>query len=464
MAKKNLVIFSFIFLLMLLLNFMTPLYNEDYFATFVWPMGVPNLGELPENVSRVSSVSDCLEGLKTYYFTGGGRVPGAIIGSFFANINKIIFDILNAFIFVSLIVVIYWLSHKGKATLDFDYSWLIGIFFALWTFNGPFVDTYLWMSGATDYLWMVVVVLIFLLPYVRDYYSPGSNGTMGKRMTWGMFLVGLVAGCSHETTVCWIILLLLYWLYLCKRENMLQSWKVTGFIGFCIGYACLIFAPGNFTRLGETQYYITLEGRLFEFSIIFLFQFLLWYFIIKFLRVQNIVNDVSCVISHLRLARAFLIVSVGTTFSNILLPVSGWRPSFLSLVFLIITFSVLYTAHKEGHIDIVPAKPRLLLKSVGYVYLILSIMCCIHASFNIWQYWNHAKDYINIERKLHPDEIVVLSRPVSRSFEKTFIWNCLTMYRVIFPPVGSEDENDRINRIVARYYGVKGIRVENNSK
>ena len=446
---------------MLLLNFMTPLYNEDYFATFVWPMGVPNLGELPEDVRRVSSVSDCLEELITYYFTGGGRVPGAIIGIFFANINKIFFDIFNAFVFVLLIMTIYWLSHKGNVTLNFDSSWLIGIFFALWTFNASFVDTYLWMSGATDYLWMVVIVLIFLLPYIRDYYAPGSNGTMGKRKNWSMFLIGLLAGCSHETTICWIILLLLYWLYLCKKENMLQTWKVTGFIGLSIGYACLIFAPGNYTRLGETKYYITLGGRLLEFSILFMSQFILWYFIIKFLRILNKVNDGNSIVNHhLRLAKAFLIVSVVSTVLNTLLPVSSWRPSFLSLVFLIITFTLLFIAQKEGHIDIIPTRPRWLLKSVGYIYLVLSIVCCVYSSFGIWQYWNHAKVYINTEREMHPNEVVVLSLPISRTFEKTFLWRCLTMYRVIYPPIRSEDESNRINRIVARYYDIKGIRIQ----
>ncbi len=463
MAKKNIMILSLIFFVMLLLNYMTPLYNEDYFATFVWPMGVPNLGELPENVRRVLSVSDYFDSLKTYYFTGGGRVPGAIIGGLFANIDKVIFDVFNSFVFVLLIVVIYWLSHKGRITLDFDFSWLVWIFFALWTFNGPFVDTYLWMSGAINYLWMMVVVLLFLLPYVRDFYSPDSYETAGKRMAWSMFFIGLLAGCSHETTICCVILLLFYWLYLCKKENMLQAWKITGFTGLCIGYTCLVFAPGNFTRLGETQYYTTLDGRIFEFSIIFMLQFILWYFIIKFLRIQSKINANSSVVRHLKLGKAFLAVSVGATTLNTLLPVSCWRPSFLSLVFLIITFSILYTSHKEGHIDIVPDKPRLLLKAVGYTYLIFSIICCLHANFSTWQYWNHSMDYINTERELHPDKIVVISCRKSKPYESSFIWNFLTMYRVVFPPVGSEDENDRINRIFARYYDIKGIRVENDN-
>ena len=51
--KKSAIILTAIFLIMLAINYMTPLYNEDYFASFVWPMGVPNLGELPENTKRI---------------------------------------------------------------------------------------------------------------------------------------------------------------------------------------------------------------------------------------------------------------------------------------------------------------------------------------------------------------------------------------------------------------------------
>ena len=29
----------------------------------------------------------------------------------------------------------------------------------------------------------------------------------------------------------------------------MRRWKISGFTGFCLGYALLIFAPGNFNRL-----------------------------------------------------------------------------------------------------------------------------------------------------------------------------------------------------------------------
>ena len=82
--KKGLGVLLIIFVLMYLLNSMAPMMNEDYFAAFVWPFGVPNLGELPIDAKRVSCFSVFLENTKVYYLTEGGRVPGGMPGSFFS--------------------------------------------------------------------------------------------------------------------------------------------------------------------------------------------------------------------------------------------------------------------------------------------------------------------------------------------------------------------------------------------
>ncbi len=444
---------------MLALNIMTPLYNEDYAAHFVWPMGVPNLGELPDNTSRVSSVLDVFKGLRVYYLTGGGRIPGALIGGLFTFWGKMIFNPFNALMFLLLILEIYWLSHKGTITTNVNAHSIIWIFFCLWSFNGPFIDTYLWMSGATDYLWMLVIGLAFLLPYVKNFYQTNLYNLPDKKRAFGMFLLGIVAGCSHETTVCWVILILCYWLHVCYKEKMLQPWKVSGFIGLCIGYAILGLAPGNFTRLGEKQYYISSNDRMSELIIILFLHSILWYFVFKFSKAcrKRIIS--GSIAGQLKLAKASLLIAVSSTVFNVMLPVSGWRPSFLSLTFLIITFFILNNVQNEANIRIIPKNAKVLLKTVASVYLFLSIVCSLYGGYNTYRYWNNSIGQIKMEQSLHPDHVVNIKRKISQPYENSTLWKCLTMYKVIFPPVISDNEQDRINRIVARYYGVKGIRV-----
>lgn len=464
MNKKTVIVLLLIFSIMLLFNIMTPLLYEDYFATFVWPMGVPNLGELPENVRKVSSFADCIEGIRSYYFIAGGRISGCIIGGIFVLTGKNVFNVFNSLVFVLLVAEIYWISNKGCITIDFEPSKLLWIFFALWTFNGPFIDTYLWMAGSTNYLWMIVVVLAFLLPYVQNYYLPYLYSERNIRMTCIMFVGGVIAGCSHETTTCWLVLLLLYWLYLCKINNTLQGWQISGFLGFCIGYAILIFAPGNFARLGETQYYVTTDARLGDFVFITFFHFTLWYFIFKFFKICKKNNIFGVAYRHFRLAKGFLLVAIGSSLFNFILPVSGWRPSFLSLVFLIITFALLYVAHKEAGLTIIPLNARVLLQRIALLYLVLSIFCSFYSSYNSWAHWNRMIEHIYLERELHPEKIVEVTKPTEKQYEKWALWKCLTMFRVIYQPIGSEDETYRMNRIVARYYNVRGIRVARSGK
>ena len=73
-------------------------------------------------------------------------------------------------------------------------------------------------------------------------------------------------------------------------------------------------------------------------------------------------------------------------------------------------------------------------------------------------------EHIYLERELHPEKIVEVTKPTEKQYEKWALWKCLTMFRVIYQPIGSEDETYRMNRIVARYYNVRGIRVARSGK
>lgn len=299
MKNKGLIILFVIFCFMLILNIMTPMLNEDYDAAFVWPEDYINLETLPENARVISSWTDFYNNGKIYYFKQGGRLPGGIPGGLFSWLGKEYFNPLNAFMFVILVAEIYWLSHEGKISFHFSPQYLIWIFFSLWTFGNSLVDTCLWMSGSSNYLWMLVLVLGFLLPYVQDYFNPESfKYNDSNRFIIVMFVLGILAGWSHETTICWIILVLSYRVYLCYRNNELRLWKLSGFLGLCIGYALLIFAPGNYSRLQSQQNpgLVLIGHELFfpkmvEQTIILVFQLFLWYFIMAFFIRQQKKNE-----------------------------------------------------------------------------------------------------------------------------------------------------------------------------
>ncbi len=468
--KKSFLLLLIVFTFLYVLNIMTPMLNEDYFAVFVWPQGVPNLGVLPENVKRVSCLTEFFENIKTGYLNEGGRLPGGIPGAGFSLIGKDFFNPLNALVMVLLIMEIYWISHEGKVTFDFDVSYLFWIFFCLWAFNPSLVDSCLWMSGSSNYLWMMVVVLAFLIPYVQSYYNESLLQKDSLSLTLAMFFLGVFAGWSHETTVCWIILALFYWLYKSRERNNCQHWKIFGFLGLCIGYSLLVFAPGNFARLqnaGEqTGAGLGFIGhdlffhKLVELSILLFFQIFLWHFLISFFLRQKALycSKDSKAFCYVTIAKLCCFIALGSSLFMFLIPVSGWRPSFLSLVFLIIGAATLFRLHeKDNNIKRINEKVKLMLKYLGCTYLFLTIAISLYANYLNWNYWREVLANINNKSQTLATRVLVITPPPT---DKNYMfWRMASGTHLIYVPVVSADEQDRINKIVARYYNIKGIKV-----
>ena len=480
MKNKGLLFLFFILMFMYALNVMTPLLSDDYFISFVWPEGVRINGILPEDAKRVSSFSDVLSSVKAYYFIWGGRLPGQTLMTLFAWWGKDYFNVVNSVMSVLLIMEIYWISHEGKFTFNFNYKYIALIFFALWSFNMVFVDTFLWLSGSCEYLWMMVLLLAFLMPYVQHYHGVSFNASEKGIFSIAMFLGGVIAGCSREMLICWIIVALAYWLLLCKKKEDLHTWQVSGLIGLFLGYFVLITAPGNYARLvadGQAENIFTnsrlLIYKIFFISVIFCFQLLLWHFNITFFirhkLLQRIIKE-RCFLAYqnIKLAKISLLISVGTVFFLFVLKYSGARPSFVTLVFLIISATLLIRAAEKAKVQIISDKTMLFLKIAGLTYLVITMLVSVYWNFENWKYWtnvlqsienknlNKTKTVLEISPMPYPvlqnKAIIVINSIIDAS---SGIW-CGAHVSVM---TISEDEHRNANIIVSNYYDIKGIKM-----
>lgn len=451
---------------MLILNILTPMLNEDYFSAFVWPEGVPNLGVLPVNARRISSISDVLENCRVYYLTEGGRVPGGLLlGVLFWDLGKSYFNPFNALIMTVLVMEIYWLTHEGKVTLKFTPSYLVWIFFSLWAFNASFVDSCLWMSGSSNYLWMMVVVFAFLIPYVQNYYDASLISKDNSCKSAGIFLFGVIAGWSFETIICFLILVLGYWLYLCYKQNRLQKWKVSGLLGLCTGYMLLIFAPGNFFRFsqqhqinGEVALNVLFTYKFSELAWIVLFHFFLWYFIVCFLiRNKNRFINNKEMRPYLNIAKCCILVAFGSGILMFLIPVSGWRPSFLSLSFLVMAAASLFRGMKIINEHVLKRREKMFLTFVGYSYFIMTVFVSIWCNYINWNHWNDVLNIIKQEQNNPTNQVLVINPYFTVNKP---ILNALSGFHLIYMPVVKGDEKHRINVTLARYYGITGIKLK----
>lgn len=153
-------------------------------------------------------------------------------------------------------------------------------------------------------------------------------------------------------------------------------------------------------------------------------------------------------------------VAFGSSLIMFLIPVPGIRPSFLSLVFLTVATAVLYrTQEVIGEFSFFSRKTSQFLKFLGYSYLIVTILVSLYWNYYNRNYWNDILTQIDLMQKCHSDTILEVEPYLT---SKKPLWHLISGFHIFGMPVASTDENDRINRTVAKYYGIKGIRLIKN--
>lgn len=473
LKDKGLLLLFVIFLFMYALNVMTPLLSDDYFISFVWPEGMRINGILPNDARKVSSLSDVLDSIKAYYFIWGGRIPGQTLMTLFAWWGKEYFNIINSFMAILLIMEIYWISHEGNINLRFNYKYIFWIFFALWVFNMAFVDTFLWLSGSCEYLWLMVLLLAFLLPYVQNYYNLNKHKSDNPLFTFCMFIMGVIAGCSRETLICWIIIILLYWLVLCKKADNCQSWKVSGLFGLFLGYTILILAPGNFARLASDSHtdsillvsFPVLIFKIIFISIIILFHFFLWHFSLSFFlrhkKEQKKMQQKSILAyKNVVIAQVSFLVALGTTVLLFAIMYSGARPSFVTLICLIIVVASLFRASELSQISIINEYVVRVLKKVGCIYFAVTISFSSYWNYENSKQWERILQSMIVGSQTATNEVSPMIYPLERKqlIEKAneLLGNSTEIWygaHIIKMPVLLE--GSYYNIIIPRYYNIK---------
>ena len=285
---------------MFTLNALMPIvYGDDYLYSFVWTEQTRFYQPLSESAQLVSSFYDIAISQWNHYFTWSGRSVAHSLTQFFLLQGKIFFDFINPLAVIFLVMEIYWISNKGIISLEFKPSRLIYIFFILFTLSPAFPAIYLWLTASCNYLWTTIILLAFILPYVSRFFDSDSNHS-----TVVMFFFGILAGWTNENTVCWFILVIAAIIYK-HRKNKLEAWIISGFIGLCIGYALLMFAPGNVERLAfSMSTYEEYEKNNLSNSGLMMFfvlwtQMILWYFLLGTFRnkknlAARIMSSVPC--------------------------------------------------------------------------------------------------------------------------------------------------------------------------
>ncbi len=169
-----------LFLIMLLLNFLTFMHVDDYAYCFSFA-----------NKERIDSVLDIFPSMARHAQTMNGRVVAHFFVQLFLMMPKFIFNIVNASIFMLELWFIYRMANHQKprnAMLFFIIACLI------WYFTPAFGQTNLWLDGSCNYLWGVSFAMVCLYPYYRLYI----DGTYHSKALYLLPLFSFIVGAYSE--------------------------------------------------------------------------------------------------------------------------------------------------------------------------------------------------------------------------------------------------------------------------
>lgn len=444
-------IWGFMFLLN---SFCYPFPGDDYVYAFIWEghaIGVP----LSEEAVRIQNFSDIFTSLGVHYMTWSGRLAAHFFLMFFLWIGKAWFNITNAAMVLLLCFCIQWIAHEGRVTLHISAKKLALTFFCLWAFTFNFSGVMLWMAGSCNYLWTAVFLLLFLIPYIRHYFTEGS--VFYKK--WAVFMMaplGFLAGNANENTIGWIGLTGLFYLYYSWKRKTLQSWMLFGFIGLSIGFGLLMLAPGNFVRLSnDIGIKESVNSHLIILWLSLVFQNFLWFYLWKGYRWKHHFHPEGKDRLYFRLAGWFALVSVLFNLIMLLSPIMPARSTFPNLVFLVTAVMLISRCAEIHEVHVVQISLAKFAVLLGTVYFIWT------AGFSLWWYHENylwEKVVIAKVQSIQESQVLeVMQPPIYKGSQ--YVW-------LSGGHVGSSDfsenENDWTNVSFARYYHIQGIRFVNS--
>lgn len=460
MNKKARLLLVSLFLFLFVFNYLSPLsMGDDYVYSFIWS-GQPIYEPLPHTVKRVASLSDLCYSQWVHYFTWSGRTVSHTLAQFFLWLGKPYFNIANTVISILLVFELYWSIQKGKLSFNFNFSSLIGIFLLLWICTPGFGVIFFWLTGACNYLWTSVLLLGFFLVYIKKYYCADKILFKSFKVTPIMFLLGVLAGWTNENSVCWVVIMLLCFIIMCKKQELLERWMISGWVGLVLGYIMLLSAPGNKLRLyAETNIALgafkqILFQNVWTFILILSFEFFLWYFIFRSMYVlSKNDNKNDSIIKDIKFIKALLIMGFGMTAVMFMSPNFPARSSFFGLLYLIIAAGTLLRMQCEHRIIILRESAKKFLLCLSIVFFVIT------AYFSFRNYYTTHVQVNNIiasfqnldEEQKNRVFVVEKIRAYSRN-ARLYTTLHFTGFNI------SEDELEWKNVAFARYFGIKGIR------
>lgn len=209
-----------------LMNVFAPLYVDDWHYCFIFGTTTP-----------IASVADVFASQFRHYFEFNGRVVPHVFVQFFDGLTgKPLFNVVNTAMFLLFLhlVVVNVISDR-----KLYYKALTLVVAIVLLIMPGFNLSILWLSGACNYLWTSVFLLVFNILLQRDVRL--------RPCLWPVLACfGLLCGWTNEGLV--LGLSAGYLVYYAMSIKELTPVRIALLTGFVLGVLLMLVSPGNFHR------------------------------------------------------------------------------------------------------------------------------------------------------------------------------------------------------------------------
>ncbi len=224
------------------LNLYTPLYADDYSYSYSFATG-----------EKILSFTQIINSQMSHYYCMNGRSITHTLAQMFLMFGDTIFNYINTISFILLIYLIYFHSFGEMKYLSASKLFFIAML--LFLITPAFGQSYLWITGAANYLYGILLILVFLIPYriqinkhYNNLYSIWIEVLLG--LMYG--IAAIVAGWTNENTaVAMCVIMISYISYFFIMKLRIHIWNFTGLIGGITGLIIMLTSPGNASRLAN---------------------------------------------------------------------------------------------------------------------------------------------------------------------------------------------------------------------
>lgn len=223
------VLVALVFGVGLVFNVLTPLVADDW-----------------GRAATMTSLGQVISESWDFYLNWDGRLINSLLGNAGFLMPAFAFDVVNAAMFTALILIVYKMAApRGVRSA----SLLLVAAALVWLYVPAFGQVVLWQLGSAIYLWAAVQILLVIWLFQRFVERGEEPPGPPVLQAVSMFVIGLVAGNAAQNGSAGAMFILTGLVVAARlSRGRIPAWMIAGWAGGLLGFAAVVFAPGNSTR------------------------------------------------------------------------------------------------------------------------------------------------------------------------------------------------------------------------